>query len=96
LRLTEVLRVLQVFQAILTQSGRRGVALPAAVKTLKNTDGRAELLREGAMMALFEHANIVVLIGVVTTPRDMCVALPLACYNPPFIAAVFQCTRLYG
>lgn len=61
------------YKAQITNSGRGGVDLTAAVKTLKTTSdsGRGELLREGAMMALFEHPNIVVLIGVVTAPRDM-------------------------
>lgn len=50
-----------------------GVPLAAAIKTLKATDGegRGELLREAALMALFKHPNVVLLIGVVTVPRNM-------------------------
>eukprot|EP00035_Acanthoeca_spectabilis_P011007 m.194105 g.194105 ORF g.194105 m.194105 type:complete len:1680 (-) comp15199_c0_seq4:5570-10609(-) len=49
-------------------------SLTVAVKSLKagGDDGqRAEFLREAALMALFDHPNIVTLIGVVSVPRNI-------------------------
>jgi hypothetical protein len=50
-----------------------------AVKSLKTTDVvgesdmamRSLLLKESAMMALFDHANIVRVVGVVTVPVNV-------------------------
>lgn len=58
----------EVFKARITSNSRGGVALTAAVKTMKSTDinVRSELLREAALMALFEHPHLVALIGVVS------------------------------
>lgn len=63
----------EVYKATFTAGGRGSVALTAAVKTLKTTESsaRVELLREAAFMALFEHPNLVSIIGVVTAPRNM-------------------------
>jgi serine/threonine protein kinase len=49
------------------------LSVTAAIKTLKVSDGtgRAELLGEAALMALFNHPNVVQLLGVVTVPRNM-------------------------
>jgi len=70
----------------------------AAVKMLKSgdSDARADLLREAALMALFQHVNILAQIGVVTVPRNMpallvlefcergkCCALNLRWTEPP-------------
>lgn len=74
---------MQVFKATVKQDGRSGLTLTTAVKVLKTSDSnaRTELLREAAMMALFEHPNIVMLLGVVTIPRNMSVysRLSLSC-----------------
>jgi serine/threonine protein kinase len=45
--------------------GRGVVTIPVAVKTLKISDNmaRGELLREAALMTLFEHPNLVAAIG---------------------------------
>ena len=63
----------EVHKATISPAHRGGVQQLAAVKTLKSGDSpaRAELLREAALMALFEHPNIVAQIGVVTVPRSM-------------------------
>jgi hypothetical protein len=60
-----------VFKASVKLHG--SVVITAAIKTLKSHDesGRTELLREAALMALFEHPNLVHLMGVVTAPRNM-------------------------
>lgn len=49
------------------------MALTTAVKALKVNEkaARDELLREAALMALFDHPNIVAIIGVVTSPQNM-------------------------
>ena len=53
--------------------GPSNISITAAVKTLKQSDSsaREDLLREAALMALFEHRNLVSLIGVVTKPRNI-------------------------
>ena len=66
------------------QENDRGIPpYNVAAKTLK-MDGvhdaaaaRAELLKEGALMALFNHRNVCSLVGVVTTPRDVPVLILL-------------------
>jgi len=44
-----------------------------AVKTVKKTSGatREDLLKEAAVMALFNHANVLGLLGLVSIPRSM-------------------------
>jgi hypothetical protein len=63
----------QVHKATISSTTRGSVQRLAAVKMLKSGDSpaRAELLREAALMALFEHPNIFAQIGVVTVPRNM-------------------------
>lgn len=53
----------EVFKATLTIGS--GFPITTAVKTLKtaDTDARSELLREAALMALFNHKNVVSMIG---------------------------------
>ena len=88
---------MQVFKATVKSVVHGGVALTAAVKTLKSaTDGaaRAELLREAALMALFEHPHVVSLIGVVTVPRNMPTLLVLECgTHPPQPSAITAAWR---
>lgn len=63
----------EVFKATLSQSG--SAALTVAVKSLKKGDSegavRENLLREAALMSLCDNRNVVMLIGVVTIPRNM-------------------------
>jgi len=40
-----------------------------------NDSARTDLLREGALMALLDHPNLVKIVGIVTKPRDMPVVL---------------------
>jgi len=63
----------EVYKATITNAYRGNVSLTAAVKTLKTAENssRTELLREAALMALFDHRNLVAIIGVVTAPRNM-------------------------
>lgn len=63
----------QVHKATLSGTTRGSVSRLAAVMMLKSGDSpaRAELMREAALMALFEHPNILAQIGVVTVPRNM-------------------------
>lgn len=63
----------QVHKATLSGTTRGSVSRLAAVKMLKTGDSpaRAELMREAALMALFDHPNILAQIGVVTVPRNM-------------------------
>ena len=53
-----------------------------AAKTLKGEtaggNSRDDLLKEAAVMALFKHRNVVALVGVVTTPRDVPVLILLS------------------
>ena len=65
----------EVFKATVKTASLGGgsVSLTAAVKTLKTStdESRANLLREAALMALFDHPNVVAMLGVVTVPRHM-------------------------
>ena len=59
-----------------TSKNKGGLPFPVAVKTLKATadntvSGREALLKEAALMALFDHRNVVALVGVCTVPRDV-------------------------
>ena len=60
----------EVHKATFSASGMQQLA---AVKVLKSGDSHArdDLLREAALMALFEHVNILTQIGVITVPRNM-------------------------
>lgn len=68
------------------EKGRGTPAYFVAVKTIKAKDkkrkkkddgggpadtGRADLLREAALMALFDHRNVLALVGICTVPRDV-------------------------
>jgi hypothetical protein len=82
-----------VFKATVKSVHGGGVALTAAVKTLKSAaDGAArdELLREAALMALFQHPHVVALVGVVTVPRNMPTLLVLECATHPPVATADQ------
>jgi len=50
-----------------------GVSMTVALKTTQTLDSssRAQILHEAAMIALFDHKNIVTIIGVITSPRNM-------------------------
>jgi len=52
---------------------RGAVPLVVAVKTTRSSDiaARGQLLHEAALVALLEHRNIVGIVGVITSPRDM-------------------------
>eukprot|EP00037_Helgoeca_nana_P029953 m.365208 g.365208 ORF g.365208 m.365208 type:complete len:1889 (-) comp28082_c0_seq5:432-6098(-) len=68
-------RFAEVFKASLRE--RSKIALMVALKTAKDSSSRAEILREGALMALFDHRNIIHLVGVITAPRHMPAVLAL-------------------
>jgi len=68
-----------VFQYQLHEKNKGRLPFPVAAKTLKataetptrSTTGREALLKEAALMALFDHRNVVALVGVCTVPRDV-------------------------
>ena len=71
-----------VFQYQVHEKSKGGLPFPVAAKTLKATaetpttpstmaSGREALLKEAALMALFDHRNVVALVGVCTVPRDV-------------------------
>jgi len=65
----------EVFKGELSESHMgRTLKVIVAVKVCKGKSGGNEqenLLKEAALMALFEHRNVLSLIGVITAPRDM-------------------------
>eukprot|EP00038_Savillea_parva_P006120 m.161761 g.161761 ORF g.161761 m.161761 type:complete len:2425 (-) comp12114_c0_seq1:110-7384(-) len=63
----------EVFKAMLTNTTRSVPSQVVAAKTVKggSDSTRDDLLREAALMALFNHPNLVALIGVVTIPRTV-------------------------
>jgi len=66
----------EVFKARLAPVKSNFFEITVAAKSLKSmavTDGnqRAQLLKEAALVALFEHRNIVRVVGVVTIPRNI-------------------------